>query len=358
MNKRAPLIVVGLALLALGVLFSRWTDVASASVEQGAVARAREKAKALVYPRDRIPARRLAERATSDPQRVPRQQAASDPIQRAMSFPAGGAVFVEVNAIRHSELAEKILRCSGEEGEGQLSRMKDELGIDPLEDLDRVAMHKDVLAASGNLGGLKLPPEASAPEAYGESAQLYEWPSTEEAGAHTFMARVGEDLLLLGSSPEELKAAVDRAEGRGPPPPPMPAHLADSEIYGSLGPGLLALFAGPEGDSVLGKLDELVTGGTVRVLVADHVSLSLDLEAKSQDEADDLAKALGGALAAMRQQAKASGEHELAALLEHSRVLPQGGGRFGLDVAVPGELILKGMGCGRDDDAQAPQARE
>lgn len=360
MKKRAPFLVLAGVLLALGVLFSRWTDVASAPESKGEVALAREKAKAVVYPRDTNASRRAALRAKSEqPSRPPRREAVHDPIQRAMNVPGGGAVFVEVNAIRHSELVERLLRCRGEEAGGELERMRDELGIDPLEDLDRVAMHQDVLAASGFLGDLKLPPAAGEALPYGDGAQLYEWPTgDEEQGGTAYLGRVGEDLLILAKSADDVKAAVDRVEGRGPPPEPLPAHLTGSEIYGRIGPELIQSLSGPGSDPLFGKLEELVEGGTARVLVDEHVSVSLDFEAKSPEDADDLAKALGGALAAVRQQAKGKGDEELAALLEQARVLPQGGGRFGVDVAVPGDLILKGMGCGPDGARTEPETEE
>src|SRR5690606_34694099 len=124
------------------------------------------------------------------------------------------------------------------------------------------------------------------------------------------------------------------------------------EIYGSIGPELIRALSAGGSDPLFGKLGELVTEGTARVLVDEHVSVSLDFEAKGETSADDLAKALGGVLALARQQANANGEVELAALLEQARVLPQEGGRFGVDVAVPGELILKGMGCAPSGSTQ------
>lgn len=349
-RNRVLLLVAAVALIAVSVVASRCADE-SEGPEQAAKAEGKARAEKVVFPRDRRQ-RRLPPKATpvtSAPEK-PRREPGVDPIQRAMAFPDGGAVFVEVNAIRHSELVEKLLACRGDEASDAMSRFKEQVGVDPFEDVDRIAVHEDVFAASGFFDELKLPPEAGEATAYGDGSQLYTLRDPEDPdGTPTVLGKVGNGLLLLGEDEAEVKAAIDRAEGRGEATPPLPADVMGTEVYGRFGPELLGqLVGGGQGASdnpLVQRIAEIVTDGTVRVLVDDAVSMSLDLETTNEQDGEDLAKAIGGALAGARQQARNEGNEELAALLDQARVLKQPNGRFGIDVAVPGDTLLDVMGC-------------
>lgn len=347
-KRRIVLLALVIAFVAAGIALSRCTDDAMEAHKGGDTSDvAKVERKKVVYPRDR----RLVRRRPADPgpgasdDKAPRREASTDPIVRAMSAPGkDGAIFVEVNAIRHSDIVEKVLACRQEEAFSELERMKNDLGIDLAEDVDRFALAEDSVAMSGFFEDLKLPPELGEGEAYGDEARLYRAPEPGGEGQGV-LAVIGDNLVVVAATEEGARAAVDRVEGRADPGASLPRELFYSEVYGQMGPGLVqAMLAGAE-DPVAAQLMELVDKGTVRMMFDEQVSLSLDFAAKSQEAGEDLAKAVGGALAGFRREAEQQGEEELAWLLEQARVLPGEDGRFGIDVAVPGELILKTMGC-------------
>jgi hypothetical protein len=348
-KRRIGLLAAAVVLLALAAWFSRSADQQADA--EGGDAPAAEPPPKVRYPRD---SRRLQPPPRAPDTKAPSkpvQEATTDPIQNAMALPGGGAVFVEVNAIRHSDLVQKLLRCREADASQALDFMRDELGIDPLEDVDRAALHQDLIAVSGFFEELRLPPEAQDQGRYGDGAELFELnnPDTPDQSMH--LAKLGDGLLVMGEDLDKVKAAVDRAEGRGPTIEPLPPHLVrGSEIYGRFGGDLVRDLLGPgqERNPIVARAAEIITEGTVRVLVDDHLSLSLDLETTSAEEGEDLAKALAGLMAATRQQAETAGEADVAALLKQARVLPGKAGEFGVDFAVPGDMLLDALGCGED----------
>jgi hypothetical protein len=70
----------------------------------------------------------------------------------------------------------------------------------------------------------------------------------------------------------------------------------------------------------------------------------------------DLSRTLGGALAAGRLQAKASGDGPLADLLDAARVTP-GDGRFALEMALPASTLERWFeGCAGRRTPRPPAA--
>jgi hypothetical protein len=277
-----------------------------------------------------------------------------------MAGPGDGVVFVEVNALRHTRLVEELLMCRGEEASAGLEQLRDKMGIDPLEDVDRLALQDGVMAMSGFFDELVVPEELGAPRAYGEGGELYTLPppSDDEEPAQ-YLARVGNDLLLVGTDETALKGAIDRAEGRAPAASGLSPEFTQGELYGSLGTAALgSLLDGGRGEAlpVAALLGRLVEGATVRAYVDDAVSLSFDLDTVGGEEGEDLAKAIGGAIAGARQAALREDNPELAALLEEARVLRQDEGKLGVDLAIPGDMILRAFGCDNGAAASAPAA--
>lgn len=355
-RNRVLILLVSAVLLVGAAVLSRCADKSEGPADPKAAA-ARERAEKVVFPRERRAITRRPPAATEGRTPPRHREASADPIQRAMSLPDGGSIFVEVNAIRHSELVERLLACRKDDASQGMRQMKEQLGIDPLEDVDRMALHKDLFAVSGYFDDLKLPPGAGEPEAYGDGAQLYRMPSPDDPEGVTYLAKVGGGLLVLGENEDAVKAAIDRAEGRASASAPPPLELSKgSEVYGQFGPQLLGeLLGGPlAGDPLLARVSEIVTDGTVRMLVDDAVSMSLDFETSDGAAGQDLAKAIGGAIAGLRTQAAREGRDDLAALLDRARVLPQEDGKFGIDLAVPGELVLQAMGCPVDRADEEP----
>ncbi len=348
-NSVVALAVAAVVLLVLAFILSRSSADASSSPDAGpsssAPARSARKAP-LVFPRDR--ARLAAATHTAPAQPTPDDKPRLDAMQRALFGPGNkGAIFVEANAIRHAPLMEKILRCRQADSADGLARMKAELGIDPMEDIDRVGFDGDVFVASGFFDKLKLPPEIGDGDAYGDGGRL--WQVKDDKGKDMWFGEVGDGMLLTASDEALLKSAMDRAEGRGAVAVSgLPAGFGEGEVYGTVGAAFLKSVLGGSQDPVAQTIATMVTSSTVRMNLDEDAALSLDLQAVDEKSGDDLAKAVGGVLAGLHAKAQQQGDAELAQLLEQARVSPLPGGRFNLDVAVPGDTLLRGMGCGPD----------
>jgi len=259
--------------------------------------------------------------------------------------PSKPVVVFEANALRHSRLGELFLSCLGE-GEqkaiGDLGRM----GIDPLKDVDRVAVTPDGLAVSGFFDKVRWGEvfEGLAGERHGE-AVLY---APEDSRQDPFAAAVWRNqLLLLGRDREALRAAVDRVEGRAPGSPPIPDGATYGEVYGVLpGEALRALVPPGAGSGDLARrLAEVASRVELHADAMNDVAVTARVGGDDRAGLEDLARALGAALAVARVEARASGERELAELLDHARVA-RGGEGFSLELALPAETLERWFaGC-------------
>lgn len=350
---RSRLVVLGLIVLfvAAAVWLGRCGDDRERAGSAGDGSRS---GRAVVYPRQqassrpRHPAPLQPRDKDGGPSRRP-QDVMMALERAALADNGGGAVFVEVNAIRHSPIVEKILRCRSSEALAGMDEMKQELGIDPLEDLDRIALSDQVFAVSGQFDQMKLPAELGVPLRIADGADLYRvdepGPGGPDGGmvAH-YLALVDQSLVIMGDDEQQVRAAVDRAQGRAAAQP-LRIEGSEGEVYGKVGPAFIqAMFDGAN-DPMAQRLRDVVQGGLVRMTVDEQVALSLDVEATDQQTADDLARAVAGAFSAMRTEATRNGRDDVASLLEQARVDPRSNGTFALDVAVPGDLVLRGMGC-------------
>ncbi len=357
------LLAVGLIMLVVAATLARCSDerlgVTAPSV------------RAIEFPRERAlkearqqRRRESAATTSSGPPATPPPTKSRDRLMRALSSPGkDGAVVIEVNALRHSTLVDALLKCRaaqrGDEMAG-LGLLKDELGIDVTQDVDRVALDPEVLAVSGFFEKLTLPAEVGEGEGYGDDARIFAMKGP--TGKPSYLAKVGSDLVMTSTSVDELKAAVDRAEGRRDAPATFPEGTIGGEVYGVVGPSLVRSIA------ALGKTDEqldgvlaMLTTSKVRMAVDNDAAISLDIGTKSPSDGAELAKALGGAVALARSRAAADGESELAAMLEQAKVVPNDDGSIAFDLAVPGDELLKLMGCppldhGGTTTAPAPSA--
>ncbi len=346
MRKRLPLALVGFAalLLALAFVLARCGEERMGR-GQAPTAPA---VKPVEFPRDR---QRRQVQATPRPPGTPAPSSSSprgatDRLTRVFRSPGkDGAVVVEINAIRHAPLVERFLACEQArrgDGSSMLNELRDTLGIDVTEDVDRVGFDKDVLAVSGFFEKLQLPPEFGAGEAVGTAGRIFQAKDAEGRGM--FVGRVGDDLLLTGFDEAQVRAAIDRAEGRAEPGSTFPESIAGGEVYGVIGASLLQDLLGDSADPTAQKLATMLTETRVQMAVDDAAALSLDLSTKNPEEASDLARALGGLVAAGRAQALDAGDTELAGLLEQARV-DTTGGRVAFDFAIPGDDLLRLLGC-------------
>jgi hypothetical protein len=340
MRNKNVWILVGAAavLLVLAFLLSR----GSANAEHAADAGPEKSAKKLapvVYPRDVV--------ARSGPRAPPTKEAAQklDAMQRALLPQNGkGAIFVEANAIRHSPLVEKILKCRERESNDGLRQMKEKLGIDPMEDVDRIGFDGDVFVASGFFSKLKLPPELGDGVKYGDGTL---WKATDEKGNSVTFGKLGDGMIVTGDE-ANVKAAMDRATNPSTTAGALPPGFGEGEVYGNVGQEFLQSLVADEEDANVKAIVSKLTSSTVRMNVDEDAALSLDLKAVDDGAAADLTNTLKGVFAGMHAKAISENDTSLAQLLEQARVAPGEGGSFSVDVAVPGETLLKGMGCAPD----------
>lgn len=293
----------------------------------------------VVFPRDRPrlrPEGRAGPSAPDQPPPAPGSPRPLDRFERAVAVPGAAAVVAEVNAIRHSPLAAAIFRCQAEELEEARASLLDATGIDLLEDVDRVMVVDGGVVVSGFFSGFRVPEELGPPRPYGDAGRIYAGDDAEQV-----LAQVGSDLLAVFDDPAEAEAAIDRIEERAPAELPPRLLEGGGELFGPLGPDALAqLF----GEGPLAPILELVETAAVRVAVDDHVAVSLDLEGATSASAPKLAALVRGGLAGLRVKAAQDGRPDLVELLRQARVNPANGS-LAVDFAVPGEIILAGMGC-------------
>jgi hypothetical protein len=305
-------------------------------------------------------ARRMERRQTllpSSPQQPGRPR---DPLVSALSAPdAGTALVFEANALRNSPVGQLLLDClelsqSGPDaGPSPLDALRS-LGIDPLQDVDRVAMGDDGVVVSGDFSRARwdaLFAETPATP-YGSQGQLYRM-SAADGGSGPVVAAWGNQLLVVSSDEAAARASLDRVEGRGQTGRVLTDEQAYGDVYGVLGgEHLSALFEPADG-----SLGAQVRNVAKRVEL--HLDATRDVGLVAQVQGDDasglelLGKALGGTLAAARARALATGDTESAELLEFARVVP-GGKTFSLELAVPFEVLQARLAfCGRAARADA-----
>lgn len=357
-KNRIVILAVVIAGLAAAVGLSRCSEDKKADDKEAQKEALGFEKRDVVYPRHPVAQQRVKQRRKNGPldtQRPTSTKAGLDGLHRALGGPnSKGVVFMEVNAIRYSNLAEGILKCRGDDVDTEVQRLKKELGVDPLEDLDRLAVQEKMLAATGNFKNLQIP-EGTPSETYGDGATLYELAG--EGGATGTVAVINDELVLMGDSKEEVQNAVDRVEGRAEAVATMPRALQNAELYGRVDSSMIGALLAGSSDPVAARFSELVKKGFVRVNVDNEVALSLDMEAEDPAAAEDLAKAVGGAFAGLRKKAADEGEQELAWLLEAAEVRPGRDGRFEIDVAVPGDYVLDLLGCDAKGNPKPGQKR-
>lgn len=332
-RKRWPWVVGGLILLGLGAWLS-WEPPPK-----------RDHGTQLNFPRQMVAAeqQRAEARRTWVPPPMPDAGEAlpsvpRDPLHAA--FPPTlerGAVVLEVNAIRHSALGEKLVAClSANAGEG-LERFRD-AGFDPFSQLDRVALADDVLMVSGDFKNVKwdgLPPSRG----YGRDGELREVPSGSDGGTRT-MGVWKNQLAVLGEE-AEVKAALDRLQAGGTPQTSaVPESLAYGEIYGVLQPpGVLELFRGDPALEALAK--RAASSIELHVDVSSDVGVVADVKGQSAQDTNDLRLALSSALSLAKLKAKSDGQVDQAEVLGTARALQvEGSGKqFRLEAGIPQALL-------------------
>ncbi len=271
-----------------------------------------------------------------------------DPVLAALpAVPGKSAVVVEANALRHSPIGELLIDCllKGERG---LDDVRERVGFDPLEDIDRVAFGGNgTVLVSGHFAGAKwdeMEPGVRF-ERYGDKARFFRHGVGDfDSAQGEYLAVWGDELVLFGEDRAEVEAAIDRLEGRRPPVAPAIDEASTyGEIYGILAAEQLAEMIPAEQQALRQRILEAADRVELHVDASGDVAIAADVQGPQADSVRDLGKSLGAALSLARIKAQAEGDDTLAELLELARVKPQGD-RFALELALPLEVLEKHLG--------------
>lgn len=288
----------------------------------------------------------------ADPGGEPRGR---DPFLTALPAAAGEPVVVfEANALRHSRLGELFIRCALARDAGAFDEVSRETGLDVLKDVDRVGFAGRTVVVSGTFGRARWDRmEAGADAvAYGDEGRIYQDRGRAAAPA---VARWRDQVVVLSPDAAGARQAIDQLEGRASlPAPVLDEALTYGEVYGVIpGEAVRRLF--PAQDRELGDRLAAAAGRIeLHVDAMQDVAAVVRVRGDDQGALSDLARSLGGVIAAGRLRAQAEGDDELADLLDAARVVPADG-HFSLELAVPATTLERWFdGCG----GPAPAAPE
>lgn len=288
-----------------------------------------------------------------------------DPVLEAL--PRGQdrtAVVVEANALRHSPLGELLLECllSSHRRREELEDFRQHTGVDPLEDLDRVAFMDDGLVLSGHFSDVRLEGlmPGHVPTPHGHQGRIYQ-PAPAANGQPPrdpglALGTWGEQLVVFAQTPEAVRQILDRLEGRGPQEPPvLSGGMTVGDMYGVVSVERLASFLPPEQRALGERLKGLARQAELQLDVSSDFILHARLQGKDRQQTLDLAKTLGATLSLARAQALDSDQAELAQFLEYARATADGE-KLSLQLALPLEALRQELAWCRGE-AGSPEER-
>lgn len=284
-----------------------------------------------------------------------------DPVLAALPRGVGKtAVVIEANALRHSPVGELLLDCMMRDGGKRLQEFREKSGVDPLQDLDRMVITDDGLMLSGDFSKARFQElmKDGVSSDYGQNARVYEPGESTVTGADgttvkrrdsSSIGTWNNQLIVLGQSPDEVKAAIDRVEGRGPDEPPaISENSTYGEMYGVLSVEMISRLFPPEQAALAQRLRSVAQNVELHLDATSDVALVAEIQGANADDVTDLGKSLGAALSLARIQAQTQGEKELAQLLDFAKVRPDGSS-FTLEMAVPLSVIKERLAFCREE---------
>lgn len=285
-----------------------------------------------------------------------------DPMLVALPVdPKRSAMVFELSALKEAPIMGIWLDCLLARGEDDrdrrgIERFKDKLGIDPLEDLERIAVSSEkVILMQGAVAGATFDPDEWTSRTYGERGIVYE---NRESGR--VVAMWGDDMMIASGetdTPDAVEEAIDRLESQDPTQRPiLEDWQAYGDVYGVLSPDDLSKMFPEDQAALAERVRQVVERVDIHVDASDDVALVADVNGPGEDELVDLSKSFGAALAVGRIKAQNDGDERLAQLLDFAKVKQARGGQFSLDVALPID-VLKDLGpCRKDRPARAAPA--
>jgi len=271
-----------------------------------------------------------------------------DPVMTALPTAKGKSAMVfEAAALKESPIGRLWLDCMmSERSAKELERFKNDVGVDLLNDVDRVAVSSQkVVILSGDFGAVHWDKIGRTPKPYGDKGTIYGDDNQES------VATWGDGLQIMGD-PAEIKAAIDRLEDRVPPEPPLIEDWsAYGDAYGVLSAEDFAKMLPESQREIADRLRGALERIELHVDASEDVAIVADATGPTEADVNDLGKTLGAALSLGRLKAQSDGDEKLADLMELARVSPRNG-RFSLEMALPMPLIQREMGpCKRKRDA-------
>jgi hypothetical protein len=255
-----------------------------------------------------------------------------------------GAFVLEANAVRNSPLGQLLVDCITSRDDGEsLRRIRENSGIDPLTQLDRVAITDDMLVLTGDFSGLKTENfKSRSSQDFGDASKLYEM-TRRDGGAGGTVGVWNGQLIAAGDDAEAVKQTIERIEGKRPM---GEGGLTDSqaygEIYGVLAPDELATMIGGENPELAERLKQVAQRVELHVDTSGDIGVSARVEATNAADAKEMTKALGAALSLARLKAQADGKSDEAELLDMGHVVSDGAS-FRLEAGVPQPWLEKAL---------------
>jgi hypothetical protein len=268
-----------------------------------------------------------------------------DPFLLALPVRPGEPVVVlEANALRHSRLGELFVACTMADNPRAFADFQRETGVDPLKDIDRVGVAGRSVVVSGFFDRARferLVEDGKATvEAHGDDGRIYRG----EGGPAVAVWR--SQLVLMAPDEASARQGLDQLEGRAPPPEwSLREDQAYGEVYGVI-PGAAVQRLLSAADRELGaKLAAAAGRVELHVDAMEDVAAVVRVEGEDRAALGDLARTLGGALAAGRLKAKAGADQPLVELLDAARVVDEGG-QLSLELALPAKTVERWFeGC-------------
>ena len=249
------------------------------------------------------------------------------------------AVVGELNTLRHSPAGEMLLSCLGERAWDEIEKFQNEIGIDPLEDLDRFGFSGDTAYLTGNFEGVDWDQlmSGTSPASWGEKGEIFER-ENETIGVWD------NQLVVFGKDRDEVTDALDRLEGRKEAgPATISEDQTYGDIYGVIGTEAIARLLKNDQDEISNKIRDVAQQVSFHVDASNDVAMVLDLQGSDEQSADDLARSLAGAISAGRIAAQEKDDEALADLLDYARVIPKGDS-FTLELALPESYLAEHLG--------------
>lgn len=282
-----------------------------------------------------------------------------DPLLGAIPADSRHVVVVEVNALLHAPLG-RLWRGCLREYEQELLAALQKGGIDPLVDVDRVALaegedsYRRIAAASGFFG--RADPAALVRtiastkrdvdvRSYGGDATVFTFDMCIfECSPMALAAR--QDRTLLMGPPADVRGSLDLVQGRSEGEPfAFPGSLDAAEVFGVTDGRELARWLKLDDPVLKEWLSALRTRAELRVDAMWDVRASVRVTAEDPAAANDLAGLFGAAVAGSRSKALAAGDDKWAELLRYVTVSP-GRGEFTVALDLPLEALERQFeGC-------------